>query len=337
MRCRKLYEYTDENNKLHKNVVWFGSGGIIEENEATLTFIEKNDITTKSDDIYCRVTGFFKYSETETTYEYRTKQDSNGKFAILYIDLQNKIVSYTTEDGEVIDFIIDTNKATNGFDYTNRYIYLIGFSKDNLIVNHQLTLDYDDDVVSENKVYLNSDIITVSENQIRFSDEIYSGYVEILNTRILPDPDLSLREQVRYSDDWTSNTWYAYNFSTGKYVLTLRKPGDWNANLNYYKFEQNINYSEKQRGVRDNITQRISVFKKELWYRPDYGLPIFDKIRNKGILDAITISMIASVPDVTNIGYYNSAISNHNYLLDFTVATTYTSDELLRLTLNQRN
>ena len=41
MRCRKLYEYTDENNELHKNVVWFGSGGIIEENEATLTFIEK--------------------------------------------------------------------------------------------------------------------------------------------------------------------------------------------------------------------------------------------------------------------------------------------------------
>lgn len=98
--------------------------------------------------------------------------------------------------------------------------------------------------------------------------------------------------------------------------------------------EKDENYDEKQWAVKSSLIQRLSIFKKELWYRFNYGLPLFEKIRNKGIFDAIIIDIIMSHPDVTNIISYNSVINGHNYAFTFSVMTVY-SNEYVQLTFTK--
>ena len=87
------------------------------------------------------------------------------------------------------------------------------------------------------------------------------------------------------------------------------------------------NYSKAQEGVKDSLIQRLSVLKKELWYNPNYGLPLIDKVRNKGIYDAIALDIITSHPDVRNVVKFESQVESHKYSLSFVVTTIYTSDE----------
>lgn len=149
-------------------------------------------------------------------------------------------------------FNIDTTKADNGFDYLNQYIY-----------------------------------ITLTSGT-----SVYSGYVEILNSKIEP----------LTNDD------------------------------------KNINYAEEQEGVAASLIQRLSVLKKELWYRASYGLPLLDKIRNKGILDAIVIDIIMSHPDIENLISFGSEFNQlkHQYSFVFSVLTTYT-DEEVKISLSLSN
>lgn len=90
---------------------------------------------------------------------------------------------------------------------------------------------------------------------------------------------------------------------------------------------RNDNYSKAQEGVKDSLIQRLSVLKKELWYNPGYGLPLIDKVRNKGIYDAIALDIITSQPDVRNIVKFESQIDGHKYSLSFIITTIYTNDE----------
>ena len=86
------------------------------------------------------------------------------------------------------------------------------------------------------------------------------------------------------------------------------------------------NYSERQEGVRDSLIQRLSIIKGELWYKASYGLPLMDKIKNKGIYDSIVISIINSHPDVKNIVYFNSEMVEHEYRMNFIVNTIYNEE-----------
>lgn len=86
------------------------------------------------------------------------------------------------------------------------------------------------------------------------------------------------------------------------------------------------NYSEKGEAVRDSLIQRLSVIKGELWYKASYGLPLTEKIKNKGIYDSIIINIITDHPEVVNIPYYNSYIDEHQYNLEFVAYTIYNEE-----------
>ncbi len=86
------------------------------------------------------------------------------------------------------------------------------------------------------------------------------------------------------------------------------------------------NYAKDQHGVATSLIARLSVIKGELWYKASYGLPLMDKIKNKGIYDSIIINIINSHPDVKNITYFNSSVENHKYHFNFIVNTIYSEE-----------
>jgi len=83
------------------------------------------------------------------------------------------------------------------------------------------------------------------------------------------------------------------------------------------------NYAEKQEGCAYSLTQRISIIKGELWWMINYGLPIFDKIRNKAIFDSVLINIILKHPDVKNIIYINSFVEDHTYTFEVQINTVF--------------
>lgn len=88
------------------------------------------------------------------------------------------------------------------------------------------------------------------------------------------------------------------------------------------------NYSTEQEGVRDSLVQRLSVLKGELWYKMSYGLPLFDKIRDKGIYDAVVLNIVQSHPDVKTVVDFKSSIKeNYQYSVSFILTTIYTEEE----------
>lgn len=140
--------------------------------------------------------------------------------------------------------------------------------------------------------------------------------------------------------------------ATGTFIPVLSMPSDWKENYGSYyiaRFEKNTdpafdpsktyyaygnkipaqNYSSGSKGVRDSLIQRLSVIKGELWYKASYGLPLAEKIKNKGIYDSVIIAIITSHPDVKNIIEFESSISKaeRSYKLRFSALTVY-GDEL---------
>lgn len=86
------------------------------------------------------------------------------------------------------------------------------------------------------------------------------------------------------------------------------------------------NYSEKGEAVKNSLIQRLFIIKGELWYKASYGLPLTEKIKNKGIYDSIIINIIFEHPDVTNIVSYNSIVEDRKYKLDFVAYTVYNEE-----------
>ena len=162
--------------------------------------------------------------------------------------------------------------------------------------------------------------------------------------QILPDDNLVPGDDLMLIP---KNTYYReYN---GSYYTITSEPKDWeekwqeywvisfaqnqsrvfDPNKVYYAHNNKLtaeNYSEEQKGVRDSLVQRLSIIKGELWYKASYGLPLTEKVKNKGIYDSIIISIITSHPDVVNISYYNSVVENKTYYLDFIVYTIYNQE-----------
>lgn len=89
--------------------------------------------------------------------------------------------------------------------------------------------------------------------------------------------------------------------------------------------ETNIhdNYSTTQQAVVDSLTQRLSIIKNELWYNTSYGIPLIDKYRTKGTIDAYIVTIIYEHPDVVEITSFNSTFIEHSYTTTFTVLTTF--------------
>lgn len=82
-------------------------------------------------------------------------------------------------------------------------------------------------------------------------------------------------------------------------------------------------FSEAQQSVVDSLTQRLSVIKTELWYDISYGLPLFDKVKNKIAMDGAVASIVTSHPDVISMSSFESTIVNKKYSCKFQAVTKY--------------
>ena len=91
----------------------------------------------------------------------------------------------------------------------------------------------------------------------------------------------------------------------------------------------NGNYSIKQRGVADNLVQRLSILKNELWWQINYGLPVLEKHKNKSIIDSVIINIVLSNRDVKNIIRFESKVESHIYKFSMIVDTVF--DESISL------
>lgn len=83
------------------------------------------------------------------------------------------------------------------------------------------------------------------------------------------------------------------------------------------------NYSDKQQGVVDSLTQRLSVIRRELWYDVNYGLPLLDKQKSKVAIDAFIGKTVLAHPDVDSIQDFDSKIINKVYTCSMKIITKY--------------
>lgn len=77
--------------------------------------------------------------------------------------------------------------------------------------------------------------------------------------------------------------------------------------------------------VANDLIAKLLVIKGELWYNKLYGLPLFDKVKNKSFLDAEVIKIIRNQEGVESISEFESKIEKHVYVLNVKIKTIYGS------------
>lgn len=82
-------------------------------------------------------------------------------------------------------------------------------------------------------------------------------------------------------------------------------------------------FSEKQTAVADSLTQRLSVLRGELWYRVSYGIPLFDKVNSKTLIDTFVASTVTGHEDVVRIESFESLLQNHKYTCNMKIISVY--------------
>lgn len=75
--------------------------------------------------------------------------------------------------------------------------------------------------------------------------------------------------------------------------------------------------------VSKSLTQRLSAIRGELWYDINYGLPLFDKIRDKAILDMEIMEIINNHPAVVSIEEYKSEVDKREYSFKAKIISIY--------------
>lgn len=92
--------------------------------------------------------------------------------------------------------------------------------------------------------------------------------------------------------------------------------------------KKNDSFVSEQQSVISSLTQRLSVIRSELWYNVSYGLPLFDKVKNKIAIDATIAQIVESHPDVLSVSSFDSKIEGKSYHCKFQAETKYGSIEL---------
>lgn len=87
------------------------------------------------------------------------------------------------------------------------------------------------------------------------------------------------------------------------------------------------NYISKTDAVVESLIQRLSIIKGELWYQINYGLPLMEKYKSKGILDATITDIISNHRGVRYIKSYESKLEKNNYTFDCVIISVY-GDEI---------
>lgn len=89
------------------------------------------------------------------------------------------------------------------------------------------------------------------------------------------------------------------------------------------------NFVENEKAVAQSLKQKLSVIQGELWYHINYGLPLYNKVKSKGVLDAVILGILEDHPSVKKIINFKSSIVNHKYTFTFTVNTIYNKEIIL--------
>ena len=89
------------------------------------------------------------------------------------------------------------------------------------------------------------------------------------------------------------------------------------------------NFVENEEAVAQSLKQKLSVIQGELWYHINYGLPLYNKVKSKGVLDAVILGILEDHPSVKKIINFKSSIVNHKYTFTFTVNTIYNKEIIL--------
>lgn len=91
----------------------------------------------------------------------------------------------------------------------------------------------------------------------------------------------------------------------------------------YNDNDKHDNYSTAQQAVVDNLIQKLSLIKGELWYNVQLGIPLFDKYRSKSSLDAAILSLISKQQDVVEILKFTSSIDKNSYTCSAKILSIY--------------
>ena len=89
------------------------------------------------------------------------------------------------------------------------------------------------------------------------------------------------------------------------------------------------NFVENEKAVAQSLKQKLSIIQGELWYHINYGLPLYNKVKSKGVLDAVILGILEDHPSVKKIINFKSSIVNHKYTFTFTVNTIYNKEIIL--------
>lgn len=98
--------------------------------------------------------------------------------------------------------------------------------------------------------------------------------------------------------------------------------GKWDDTSSMY-IRKAENFSEQQQSVVDNLTQRLSIVKGELWYNINYGQPIFEKTKSKTAFDTFILTVVKQHPDVNSIISFNSQIIDKKYTCNIQIESIY--------------
>ena len=52
------------------------------------------------------------------------------------------------------------------------------------------------------------------------------------------------------------------------------------------------NFVENEKAVAQSLKKKLSVIQGELWYHINYELPLYNKVKSKGVLDAVILGIL---------------------------------------------
>lgn len=88
-------------------------------------------------------------------------------------------------------------------------------------------------------------------------------------------------------------------------------------------FQSENNFASDLDAVVQSLTQKLSTLKNELWYNYLYGMPLFEKVKTKAVIDAYVSSVISSDENITSVTSFESSIVNNKYTCKMKLETVF--------------
>ena len=89
------------------------------------------------------------------------------------------------------------------------------------------------------------------------------------------------------------------------------------------KKQAESNFSAGLQAIADDLTQKLSVMKGELWHKISFGLPLLDKVKSKALIDSAVAEIVMKQDNVTGIAKFSSTIYQKEYHAEIQVQTNF--------------